>query len=530
MDDGTVEKEVWAFGSERLSKTVSADIFREMVVLRRRLHEMPELAFNEFRTAAIVREELRGVGGIHVLDAPVGGTGVVALIRGCCDSPVGVRKKVILFRADMDALPIPEANSENSDSNDVKRRKLGAAGTYGCCGLCGKSMLKTVATDVPRPCSSHARKWSKFSMSKEPGASHACGHDGHMAMLIGAAKVIAARREQLQGSVVLCFQPAEERHPINNPMGGAIRMIRDVTAGEELCRALGAQAKPSSKNEENWTAEERNLTDGHDTSMDGSLLDSVDEVYGAHLWNYASAGTIGCAPGSVTANSDSLEIVVSGTGGHASAPQGTVDPVVVAAQLIQALQCIVSRNTSPTESCVITLGKIEGGVAPNVIATTVKILGTVRTYTRPVKRMVQRRLREIADGVAASHGPRCSIEVKYSDGYPACVNDASCAEAVLSAGNKLLGERLVGSPTPNMAGEDFSFLLSRKPGAFFFVGSNPEAKFASDPSVPVEEEEHEHGTRKVIAHHTPEFDIHEGALWCGAAMWVALATSVLQPE
>jgi metal-dependent amidase/aminoacylase/carboxypeptidase family protein len=155
-------------------------------------------------------------------------------------------------------------------------------------------------------------------------------------------------------------------------------------------------------------------------------------------------------------------------------------------------------------------------------------MGTVRTFTMPIKRMVQQRLQEIAHGIASSHGPKCGISVKFLEGYPACVNDHSCATAVLDAGKSLLGSRLVGPPTPNMAGEDFCFFLHRKPGAFFFVGSNPDAAFAMDPSMPVEEEEYIHGTKKTVAHHTPEFDIHEGALWCGAAMWVKLAADILK--
>ena len=164
---------------------------------------------------------------------------------------------------------------------------------------------------------------------------------------------------------------------------------------------------------------------------------------------------------------------------------GCVDPIVVAAQYITAVQSIVSRNTSPTESVVITFGKIGGGVAPNVIATSVTIMGTVRTTNVAVKRMVRTRLQELATGIAFSHGSMCSIDVKYFDGYPAVVNDERCASTVLTAGKRLLGPRLVGPPTPNMAGEDFSFFLYRKPGAFFFVGSNPDAAFAMDPDMPV---------------------------------------------
>ena len=377
-------------------------------------------------------------------------------------------------------------------------------------------------------------------------------------MLLGAAKILATRRSELSGNVVLLFQPAEERHPVNNPMGGAIRMIRDRAAGDALMASLregGDAANSSGKRkrtsaplkaaevgvngthsadkaadagvEGTQSAEEtrrRHESDGFDTSMDGSLLDGIDEVYGAHLWNYASAGTIGCAAGPVTANSDSLDLVVRGTGGHASAPQGTVDAVVVAAQLISALQMLVSRNVSPTESAVLTLGKIDGGFAPNVIATEVRIAGTIRTFSRSVKALMLRRIHEISAGVAASHGPRCAIDVRLRDGYPACVNDPACAEAVLRAARVALGApRLVGAPSPNMAGEDFTFFLCRKPGAFFFVGSNPNAPFVMDPGLPTEDEENIHGERSVVAHHTPEFDIHEGSLAVGTATWVALA-------
>lgn len=306
-------------------------------------------------------------------------------------------------------------------------------------------------------------------------------------------------------------------------------MIRDLTAGEQLSLALGAAAADVPRQEQ--PENKRYFTDGHDTSMDGRLLECIDEVYGSHLWNYSNAGTLGCAPGSVTANSDSLELLIQGKGGHASSPQGTVDAVVVASQLVTALQGIVSRNVSPTESAVITLGKIEGGFAPNVIAESVRILGTVRTYTTPVKRLVRRRIHEIAQGVASSHGSTCNIEVRFLDGYPACVNDEACAASVIHAGKSLLGDklsgRLLGPPTPNMAGEDFSFFLSRRPGAFFFVGSNPDGAYALDPDLPPEPEEEEHGTKKVIAHHTPQFDVHEGALWVGSAMWVALALTRL---
>ena len=172
----------------------------------------------------------------------------------------------------------------------------------------------------------------------------------------------------------------------------------------------------------------------------------------------------------------------------------------------------------------------QGGFAPNVIATEVRIAGTIRTFTQPVKALMVQRIHEVAAGIAASHGPRCAIDVTVMDGYPACVNDGTCAEAVLDAARSVLGARLVGAPTPNMAGEDFTFFLSRKPGAFFFIGSNPHAPFVMDPALAcIEDEELVHGERRVVAHHTPEFDIHEGSLAVGAATWVALALNRLAP-
>jgi len=507
-----------------------------------RLHESPELAFHEFETAAIIRKELASISGLTVLDRGVGGTGIIAVIKGEAipeaHGAVAV-KKTILFRADLDGLPIGEKAQEKEDEETgnplAKKRRLGAP----CCGLCGAFKIDKGKTDGSTKKSAPPatlRKWKKQTWSQKPNASHACGHDGHMAMLVGAARILAKEKKSLYGNIVLLFQPAEERHSVNNPMGGAIRMIRDISAGEELTALLSesSEAAPTPSEPLAMDSDEkhkRDNTEGYDTSMDGKLLERVDEVYGAHLWNYATAGTLGCAPGSITANSDSLEITVQGTGGHASAPQGTVDAVVVAAQLVTALQGIVSRNVSPTESAVVTLGKIEGGFAPNVIANQVRIMGTVRTFTMPVKRLVRRRIQEIGQGIAASHGGMCHIDIRFLDGYPACVNEASCAEHVLSAASNILPTDMVGAPTPNMAGEDFAFFLHRKPGAFFFVGSNPDAIFGLDPTVDhLADVEVEHGTKKTVAHHTPEFDIHEGSLWCGAATWVALARARLAPH
>lgn len=509
---------------------IPVTLFKEMVIWRRKLHCNPELAFQEVHTAKYLREVLGKIDGVETLDEPCGGTGILALIEGTKAREDGQRR-TILFRADMDGLPISEVKEARAGSVQE-----GDSSSEVCCAMCGgpnmppwrKGPSAKGARHPAEVKSLPRRNVAKSALSQIDGVSHACGHDGHMAMLLCAARLLAQRRADLSGRVVLLFQPAEERHPTRNPMGGAIRMIRDLDGGAvltaRLCKSMEQPALKRRRVFDEETTRQRHVTDGFDTSMDGRLLEEIDEVYGAHLWNYASAGTIGCAAGPCTANSDSLELVVKGTGGHASAPQGTVDAVVVAAQLIGALQMLVSRNVSPTESAVLTLGKIDGGFAPNVIATEVRIAGTIRTFSAPVKALMTRRIQEISAGIAASHGPRCSIEVRLRDGYPACVNDAECAASVIEAAKSCLGaSRLVGPPTPNMAGEDFTFFLARKPGAFFFVGSNPHAPFVMDPSLPTEETETVHGEKRVVAHHTPEFDVHEGSLAVGAATWVALA-------
>ena len=381
---------------------VPPEVFFEAVAFRRKLHRHPELAFLEHQTARAIRSALGAIEGIEVLDMAVGGTGIIAIIEGAA------RGRTILFRADMDALPIAEVPTTRQTAT------VGPTSSA-CCGLCRNRPPWQEAPAAAALDSSIS--YEKPVTSTLDGVSHACGHDGHVAMLVGAAKVLAARRPALHGRLVLLFQPAEERHPASNPMGGAIRMIRDRAAGEVLATRLGLPPADSNgprsfrkqrKGDDGGggggggcgsdsdgsggggggangsvgggggangsghandgglgggieSEKVRNETDGREKGMDSRLLDGIDEVYGCHVWNYASAGTVGCAPGSVTANSDSLVLTVHGTGGHASAPQGTVDAVVVAAALITALQSIISRNVSPTESAVITLGKIDGG-------------------------------------------------------------------------------------------------------------------------------------------------------------------------
>jgi hypothetical protein len=248
-----------------------------------------------------------------VLDSQVGGTGVVAVIKGELETDANGKAKIILFRADMDGLPIPEKMSGSGLPNEQKtavedsivgddeirknkRLKVeespsipnASSSKQVCCASCGlgfpfPSAASSKSKDSPQP--ENSRSWTKSCISENHGVSHACGHDGHVAMLVGAAKIIASRRSQIRGAVVLLFQPAEERHAINNPKGGAIRMIRDHTAGEELGRVLlsSSESPGSGKASQHspslqWTTDQLNLTDGFDTSMDSKLLEHVDQV------------------------------------------------------------------------------------------------------------------------------------------------------------------------------------------------------------------------------------------------------------
>lgn len=369
----------------------------EIVATRRDIHRHPEVGFEVQRTAGLVAERL-GSYGLEV-STGVGRTGVVADLSGPEAGPA------IALRADMDALPIQET---------------------------GDLPFKSV----------HA------------GIMHACGHDGHTAMLLAAARVLAERQEKIRGRVRFLFQPAEEGE------GGARYMIAD------------------------------------------GCLEGIDEAYGIHLWNYQEYGQVGLQAGPVLAAADQFKIQISGRGGHGAAPQETVDAVVVAAQLVTALQTIVSRNTNPLESTALTVGIIRGGNNFNVIADQVLLEGTARAFTETNRQMIIERLQSITSGIALSFG--AEIELDYQDGYPLTINDPGAAEKCLAAARKIVGEG-AGPPYLSLGGEDFSYYAQKVPAAFFFVGSAPaDREFRSVP------------------HHCSHFDIDERALLVGASVLVQL--------
>ena len=378
------------------------EIKKSIISNRRDFHKYPELGFKEIRTSKIIAQKLSSYG----LDVQtgVGKTGVVATLTGNADG------KTIALRADMDALPIQETG------------------------------------DLP-------------FKSVNDGVMHACGHDGHISMLLGAAKILSSMKDQINGTVKFIFQPAEEG------LGGARYMIED------------------------------------------GVLNGVDEIYGAHLWNYQHYGTIGVKPGPIMAAADLFDIVIEGKGGHGATPHGTVDAIIVASQIIQTFQTIVSRNTNPLESTVVTVGKINGGYNFNVIADKVSMQGTTRAYTENNRQLIKTRMSELIDGIGNAFNAK--ITLNYKDGYPPVINNEECAAKLLSAATKVVGDG-AGSPYLSMGGEDFSYFVNEKPGCFFFIGSAPkDRELLSTP------------------HHCSHFDIDEDALLVGTNTFIQLIEDLL---
>lgn len=377
------------------------EIENNIIEWRRDFHRYPELGFEEHRTSKIIGELLTSFGLTPQMN--VGKTGVTAdLVFG--DGPT------IALRADMDALPMQETS-----------------------GL-------------------------EFS-SQHDGIMHACGHDGHMAMLLGAAKALTQSENGFKGKVRFIFQPAEEG------AGGARYMIED------------------------------------------GCLNGVDEIYGIHVWNYQPVGEVGVKDGPVLAAADMFDITIKGIGGHGAAPQGTVDTVVVASHLIQAFQTIVSRNTNPLESTVITVGKIQGGHNFNIISDEVTLSGTARAYTEENRQLIKTRMAEIILGVEKTFGAKISFH--YEDGYPPTINHGEPAKNVLKAAEKVVGEK-AGMPYLSMGGEDFAYYLQKIPGCFFFVGSAPnEEKLFETP------------------HHCSHFTMDERALLVGPSIYLNLVDDLL---
>jgi amidohydrolase len=380
-----------------------------MAAIRRDIHAHPELCFEEVRTAELVASKL------HEWDIPLqrglGGTGVVGFIKN------GSSMRSVGLRADMDALPLQEANSFE-----------------------------------------HA--------SRHAGKMHACGHDGHTAMLLAAAKYLAQHRN-FDGTVYLIFQPAEEGG------GGAREMMRD------------------------------------------GLFEKfpMEAVFGMHNWPGMRVGSFAVSPGPVMASSNEFRITIRGRGGHAALPHNTMDPVPVACQMVQSFQTIISRNKKPIDAGVISVTMIHAGAATNVIPDSCELQGTVRTFTLEVLDLIEQRMKEIAQHTCAAFGVSCEFE--FERNYPPTINaqaEANFARRVMAG---IVGEANVLTQEPTMGAEDFAYMLQAKPGAYCFIGNGEGAH---------REIGHAEGPCTL---HNPSYDFNDDLIPLGASYWVRLAEAWL---
>lgn len=384
-------------------ETAIARVVPRITEIRHDIHQNPELSNREFRTAELVATHLRSLG--MEVRTGIAHTGVVGVLKGGRAGPV------VAVRADMDALPVTE--------------------------------------DTPYPFRSTVR--TTYS-GQEVGVMHACGHDIHTAVMLGVASVLSSVRDQVSGTVMFIFQPAEEGAPPGEE-GGAQLMLR-----ERLFETL----RPSA-------------------------------VFGLHSNPDIPVGKIGYAPGPTTASSDSFSVTLTGKSAHAAFPHASVDPVVMAAQAVLALQTIRSRNLSPLEPSVITVAQIHGGVRNNIIPEDVRLEGTVRLFSPQAQDEVERRMRQILDGVAQAAGGTSKLE--YTRGYPPLVSDVALVERTMPALHSALGKDNVMRVQPLMASEDFAYFAREVPAFFFFLGTvkpgttsgnNHTATFmADDGAIPV---------------------------------------------
>ncbi|HSG95984.1 MAG TPA: M20 aminoacylase family protein, partial [Afifellaceae bacterium] len=348
-----------------------AELQHEIAEWRRDLHRNPELLYDVYRTAEVVATRLRDFGCDEVVEG-IGRTGVVGVIRGeGADNGTG---KVVGMRADMDALPVTEESG---------------------------------------------KPWT----SNTPGMMHACGHDGHTAMLLGAAKYLAETR-RFAGTAVMIFQPAEE--------GGA----------------------------------------GGKAMIDDGVMErfGIEEVYGMHNFPGIPVGHFAIRPGPLMAAADHFFIEIEGRGGHAAKPHATIDPVLVGAQIVQALQAVVARNVDPLKSGVVSVTTFKAGEAFNIIPQRARLSGTARSLEPAVRDLIERRMSEIVPSVAAAFG--ATAKLKYDRNYPVTVNHPEQTEKAIAAARLVAGTGGVDADTaPVMGGEDFSFMLESRPGAFIFVGN-----------------------------------------------------------
>ena len=379
----------------------AAELQTEVTEWRRHLHTKPELLFAVENTAAFVESKLKEF-GVDEIVTGLGRTGVVGLIKGNLGEG-----RTIGLRADMDALPMTETSG---------------------------------------------KPWA----STTPGKMHACGHDGHTAMLLGAAKYLAETRN-FKGAVAVIFQPAEEGG------GGGNEMVKD------------------------------------------GMMErfSIAEVYGMHNMPGMPVGRFGSRPGPIMASTDEFTITIEGRGGHAAQPHKTIDPIVIGSQIVNALQTIASRTVDPLASVVVSVTKFNAGFAHNVIPEQAMLAGTVRTLMPEVRDLAETRIRQIAESLTSAYGAKA--RVSYSRNYPVTVNHREETVHALNAAASIAGESQVsGELDPMMGGEDFSYMLLARPGAFIFIGNGDTAGL-----------------------HNPGYDFNDEAIPHGISYWVKLAETRL---
>jgi amidohydrolase len=347
------------------------EVSEEVVAWRRYLHRNPELSFQEEETARFVYETLQTFGNTLELSRPTP-TSVVARLIGAKPGPT------LAIRADIDALPIEEEND------------------------------------------------FEF-VSRNPGVMHACGHDGHAAMLLGTAKILSEMRDRIRGEVRFLFQHAEELYP-----GGAQQMV------------------------------------------DEGVMEGVDVVIGTHLWAPLEVGKIGVAYGAMMGSPDTFWITIKGKGGHGAMPHQAVDSIAIGAQVVTNLQHVVSRNTDPIDDVVVSVTKFTGGTTHNVIPGCVEMLGTVRTLDPEVRKKVPEFMERVVKGITEAHG--ASYEFKYQFGFRPVVNDEEVTRTIEETVQEVFGEETLELVRPNLGGEDFSALQQAAPGTFFWVGAGNKEK------------------------------------------------------
>lgn len=393
-------------------------VAQKVIAWRRDIHANPELGNQEFRTAEIIAKHLETL-GIEV-KRNVAKTGVVGILKGGLPGPV------IALRADMDALPVTEK------------------------------------TGLP-----FASKVTTTYNGQQTGVMHACGHDAHVAMLMGAAEVFAALRKELKGTIKFIFQPAEEGAPVGEE-GGAALMVKE-----------GVLENPR-----------------------------PDVIFGLHMDAQSEVGNIAYRPGGTMAGVNDLRITVKGKQAHGAYPWQGIDPVVTAAQIVTSLQTIVSRNLNVTENAgVVTIGTIHGGNRFNIIPEQVEMTGTLRFLSEADEKMIVQRIKDIAVKTGEAAGASVEVKIPYSNRYPVTYNDPVLMEKMLPSLRKTAGAEHIALAVARTGAEDFSFYQEKVPGLFLFLGGMPKGK----------------NKLEAPSHHTPEFFIDESGLKLGVLALVNLA-------